>query len=252
MNRNEVFYPKCKGIPKVNYVSGEAFTTYICYDNCGYIFWTLNLCPFCDDPSKTVILKKPNFGQKINCHNCNNNMYYFRCPQNDCGRLFYKTPKAYRMGGLNSCEECKFEYKTLPCPCGGEVRLDKAKMIYEGFSNFQCECCLKNIIYTVCPTCHEPEYHPEPLTIGERIRCGSCETWRKYVPCPKCGRSVKTASFSYYQPVHCSDCDVHFEYCKCPYSCTSVSFNYLTKEMGPQRQCYECKKEYSVLNCKKC
>lgn len=59
---NEVFCPKCKGPPKINCVTGGAFTTHVCYENCGYIFWTLNVCPYCQDPSKTIILKKPNFG----------------------------------------------------------------------------------------------------------------------------------------------------------------------------------------------
>lgn len=103
MNASDVFCPKCKGIPKATYVAGGAFATHICYDSCGYIFWTLNVCPFCDDPSKTIILKKPSFGEKINCHNCNSTMYYFRCPVNDCGRLFYKTEIAYRMGEVNTC-----------------------------------------------------------------------------------------------------------------------------------------------------
>ena len=90
-------------------------------------------------------------------------MYYFRCPQNDCGQLFFKTEASYTMGAPNWCEKCDFKYKTLACPCGGEVIIDKNTTIFEGYSINRCDCCNKNLIYTICPTCRMPEYHLDQL-----------------------------------------------------------------------------------------
>jgi hypothetical protein len=40
----------CKRIPEHTIVTGEAFKTHICYEDCGNVYWTLNICPNCQKP----------------------------------------------------------------------------------------------------------------------------------------------------------------------------------------------------------
>lgn len=85
----EVFCPKCKGIPKAVNITGP-FKTHICFPNCGYVYWNLQVCPFCNDPTPTIFHKKPNLGEKITCNNCRSSFFYFICPQANCRELFHK------------------------------------------------------------------------------------------------------------------------------------------------------------------
>ena len=251
---DKVTCPKCKGKPERQYCNNGVFNTYICYPRCGYIFWTIKTCPLCQEPNSTTLLKKPNFGQKVRCNMCKKEMYFFLCSKSDCEKIFFKVAENYTMGDVVTCEyeECQYSFKNLSCPCGNEFKRKKQELIYQGVSAFDCNCCNQKLIYTVCPRCKEPEYHIDQLNVGDRIRCSSCKEWRKYVPCPFCGKCLKGQSFSFYEPIHCNFCQKWFQFCKCAYNCPSVSYNQLEKVMGPERKCYECKRNYAVINCQKC
>ena len=67
-----------------------------------------------------------------------------------------------------------------------------------------------------------------------------------------CGRSLEGKDFAYYEPIHCHHCDKYFEYNRCAYNCSAISYNLLKKKMKPERTCYSCKKPYAVINCGKC
>lgn len=135
--------PKCEKTPEHSESVGEAFMSHICYKTCGYQFWTLKICPHCEEPHKTIFLNKPNFGQIITCTNCNSSMYYFRCPKQDCLELFYKEKSYYRMGSNVSCVTCQYTFKLISCICGGQNILDEHQTVFEGFNKFSCKCCKK-------------------------------------------------------------------------------------------------------------
>lgn len=231
---------------------GDAFTAHVCYESCGYQYWTLQVCPHCKRPEVTVFLNKPNFGQRIQCANCGHGMYYFRCPNENCLELYFKDEHYYRMGSNVQCVSCEQAYKVITCVCGGTNVLGEGETVFEGFSMFRCKCCAKEFTFTVCPACAAPEFHIDKLDIGDRIRCSACKAWRKYVPCPKCGKTLRGDRFSFCEPNKCFECGVVFEYSRCPYGCAGLNYNILEKPLGPARSCFDCGRGYAVLNCRKC
>lgn len=130
--------------------------------------------------------------------------------------------------------------------------MKEQEAVFEGYSMYQCKCCKKEFAFTICPTCAAPEFHIDKLDVGDRIRCSSCKSWRKYVPCPKCGKTLKGDRFCYCEPNKCLHCGIVFEYSRCPYGCPGLNYNLLDRPMGPGRTCFDCGRGYCVVNCRKC
>lgn len=66
----EVICSRCHRPPERSEITGRAFVTYLCYEDCGNVFWTLRNCVKCNVLNYTKLTSKPKTGELITCKNC--------------------------------------------------------------------------------------------------------------------------------------------------------------------------------------
>lgn len=113
----EVFCSRCGRPPETSLITNQVFVTYLCYEDCGNVFWTQRVCPNekCGVQNFTKLISKPKTGELINCQKCSYSCFYFRCPSAECKKIMMKETHDYRMGWPITCKFCQQEFKLIVC-----------------------------------------------------------------------------------------------------------------------------------------